>query len=714
MQRRRRRKRKKIRRLIKLSLFLIFLCGSFTVFLLGASFVLGPPSLERGQNTIYYSVNGNVIGEEYGKEKRYWVPLDQIDDKLEKATIWTEDQKFYDHFGFDFKRLAGAIIKDIQTMSLKEGASTITQQYARNLFLSHEKTWKRKIYEAFYTIRLEMFYDKEDLLEGYLNTIYYGHGAYGIQAASRYYFDKPASELTWAEASMLAGIPKGPSIYSPFHNYEKAKERQSIILKNLHEKNVIDEQTYQSALNEELIFSDDRMIVKNSVAPYFLDIVEQELQDLLEVDIETIRSGGYQVYTTLNEDQQLALQTSAESTITNSEIQVSAMAMDPASGAITALIGGQNYEESSYNRAVQAKRMPGSSFKPFLYYAALENGMTSATTLMSKPTTFALENGESYQPSNFNNYYANEPITMAQAMALSDNVFAVKTNLYVTPERFVRTAKEKFGIDSALEPVASLALGTEVVSMKEMVSAYSVIANGGKAVEEYTINKVTDSQGNVLYDRAEKEKKEESDGFLFFSNHMDNEQVLREDLTYILADMMKGMFKQELNGYMSVTGASISNQLTHEYAGKSGTTNSDSWMIGFSPSVTAGVWIGYDDNREMTKTAEHEFAKNIWANFMEKAHENIPVTHMVRPDNIVEATIDLNTGLLAADGCEHTYPMLFVKGTEPKKQCTLHLEEYPQIDEDIIDAEEVNTDDPFIEKWWQWLWLGEDSPSDTE
>ncbi|KAB8127156.1 penicillin-binding protein [Gracilibacillus oryzae] len=712
MQRRRQRKRKKIRRLIKFTLFLIFLSGSFVVFLLGASFVLGPPSLEREQNTIYYSAGGNVIGEEYGKEKRYWVPLEDIDEKLIDATIWTEDQKFYEHLGFDFKRMAGAILKDIQTMSLKEGASTITQQYARNLFLSHEKTWKRKIYEAFYTIRLEMFYDKDDLLEGYLNTIYYGHGAYGIEAASKYYFNKSASDLSWAEASILAGIPKGPSIYSPFHNLENAKERQSIILANLRDKEVIDEQTYLAAVNEELNFSDDRMIVKNSIAPYFLDVVETELQDLLEIDLETIRSGGYQVYTTLNEQQQLALQTSTESTITNSEIQVSAMAMEPDSGAITALIGGQNYEESSYNRAVQAKRMPGSSFKPFLYYAALENGMTSATALMSKPTTFALEDGQSYQPSNFNNYYANEPITMTQAMALSDNIFAVKTNLYVTPERFVRIAKEKFHIESKLKPVASLALGTEVVSMKEMVSSYSMIANGGKEVDEYTINKVTDSQGNVLYDRekeAEKEE-EENSGFLFFSRQKDDNQVLRADLTYILADMMKGMFQQELNGYMSVTGASISNQLTHEYAGKSGTTNSDSWMVGFSPSVTAGVWIGYDDNREMVKTAEHEFAKNIWASFMEKAHENVPVTHMVRPDNIVEANIDLSTGLLASDSCGKSYPMLFVKGTEPEKQCTGDLEN----SEEIIDVEEVNTDDPFIEKWWQWLWLGEEAPEGVE
>ncbi|MFC4386481.1 transglycosylase domain-containing protein [Gracilibacillus marinus] len=702
-----RRRYKRRMRTIKLFLFVFFSAASFLIVILGASFFLGPPSLEREQNTIYYSASGEVFGEEFGKEKRYWVGLEAIDDKVETATIKTEDQTFYDHFGFDFKRLAGAILKDIQTLSLKEGASTITQQYARNLFLSHEKTWKRKLYEAFYTVRLEMFYEKEELLEGYLNTIYYGHGAYGIEAASKYYFNKSADTLTWAEASMLAGIPKGPSIYSPFHNMDKAKARQELILTNLFHQGVLDEATYREAINEALQFSDSRTIVTKGIAPYFQDVVEKELVTLLDMDVESIKSGGYKVYTTLQMDQQLAMQQSVESTITNTDIQVGSMAMDPSSGAITALIGGQNYEDSSYNRAVQAKRMPGSSFKPFLYYAGLENGMTAATTMMSKPTTFALANGQSYQPSNFNDYYANEPITMAQAIALSDNIFAVKTNLYVTPERFVRIAKEKFLIDSELEPVASLALGTEVVSVEEMTRAYSIIANGGKEITPHTITKVIDAQGNIVYDRTTEEEEEKNSFFPFFSEKVDPKQLLQPELAYILTDMMKGMFRKDLNGYMSVTGATIADQLTHDYAGKSGTTDSDSWMIGFSPSIVTSVWIGYDDNRPIEKVEEHHFSKDIWANFMEKAHEDMIVTNPERPLNVIEVPIDLQTGFVASDACTSAYPMLFVKGTEPTQQCTVHLNNY--LSEDIKQAVEEH---PFLKKWWDWLWIGEEPPSE--
>ncbi|WP_163539763.1 PBP1A family penicillin-binding protein [Gracilibacillus sp. YIM 98692] len=694
---------------LKLSIFLLFLIGSFLTVVIIASFLLGPPSLTRDQNTIYYGENEEVIGEEYGTEKRYWLDLDDIDDKAEKATIWTEDQHFYDHFGFDFKRLAGAIWKDIRTMSLKEGASTITQQYARNLFLTHEKTWKRKLYEAFYTIRLEMFYDKDELLQGYLNTIYYGHGAYGIESASRYYFDKSANALTWAEAAMLAGIPKGPSLYSPFHNMDKAKMRQELILTNLKDRRVIDQTTYEEAIQEELDFSEERLIVTQGVAPYFQDVVVEELQDLLDVDMEEIRSGGYQVYTTLDVEQQKSLKLASEQVIKNEEIQLGGMAMDPSSGAITALLGGQDYEESSFNRAVQAKRMPGSSFKPFLYYAALENGMTPATTLMSKPTTFALADGKSYQPSNYNGYYANEPITMAQALALSDNIYAVKTNLYVQPERFVRIAKEKFGIESELEPVASLALGTEVVNVREMVTGYSVIANGGKKVEPYTIERVTDAVGNVLYDReAAKEEENTDSGWSLFSQPKEDPQILNPNYTYILTDLMKGMFEEDLNGYMSVTGATIADQLTHEYAGKSGSTDSDSWMVGFSPALTAGVWVGYDDNREIERVDEQQYAKEIWAQFMEETHETLPVQHPVKPEDVIEVAIDLNTGLIASDECPNTHNMYFVRGTQPTKQCTLHLQDYFHEHPDAVD--QIPEDGSLLEDWWKWLLIGEDSP----
>ncbi|MDX8045041.1 PBP1A family penicillin-binding protein [Gracilibacillus sp. S3-1-1] len=694
--RRRRSRRRRWRGLLKIGTFLVLMAGSCLLVLVVAIFLLGPPSLDRTQNTIYYSNDGEVIGEEFGTEKRYWVSIDEIDDHLKEAIIQTEDQHFYDHFGFDLKRLGGAIWNNIRTMSLKEGASTITQQYARNLFLSHDKTWKRKLYEAFYTMRLEMFYDKDELLEGYLNTIYFGHGAYGIEAASRLFFDQSAKDLNWSEAAMLAGIPKGPSHYSPFHDYDKAKGRQELILANLRDRNVIDANTYETAVAETLAFSDDRDITTKSMAPYFQDVVANELQERLDIDIEDVHSGGYQVYTTLDTSHQQAMEEATERMDADSDIQIGAASMEPDSGAITALVGGRNYASSSFNRVTQAKRMPGSAFKPFLYYAALENGMTAATALMSKPTTFELADGNSYQPSNYHDYYANQPITMAQAIALSDNIYAVKTNLYVTPERFARLAHEKFKFESELEPVASLALGTEVVTMDEMITGYSIIANGGIDIEPHTITKITDAHGEILY---EKEQDTADEGWSLFSKQ-DDRQLLRQDYAYILTDMMKGMFQEELNGYMSVTGASIADELTHEYAGKSGTTNVDNWMVGFSPSLTAGVWIGYDDNREIVQTNEQQYAKEIWAHFMELTHEDTPDTHPVKPDNVVEVAIDLNTGYLASEECGTSYTMPFVKGTEPIRQCTPNAEandyQYPDIPESHL-----------LENWWEWLWRGE-------
>lgn len=681
-----------MKRLLKFALFLLMIGSSCLAVLLVACFLLGPPTLERPQNTVYFSDKEEVIGEAYGSEKRYWVPHDEIDDKVELATVWTEDQHFYRHFGFDFKRLLSAIWKNIRTMSLKEGASTITQQYARNLYLTHEKTWKRKLYEAFYTIRLEMFYDKEELLEGYLNTIYYGHGAYGIEAASQHFFDKPAKQLSWAEAAMLAGIPKGPSLYSPFHDEERAKARQEWILQNLYDKQIIDQATYHSAIHEKLAFADPEEVVTAGAAPYFQDAVNQELQALLDIDLEDIRSGGYQVYTTLDLNQQRLLEETVAEVITNQEIQIGAMAMDPNSGAITSLLGGLDYQESAFNRATQAQRMPGSAFKPFLYYTALESGMTAATPLMSQPTVFELQDGNSYQPSNYHDYYANKPITLAQALALSDNIYAIKTNLFVTPERFAKVAEDKFQFTSPLSAVASLALGTEVVTVQEMVTGYSILANGGKRVEPHTIEKVTDSFDNVLYER-ETDDKAESQFSLF--KKQEEQQVLNQSYTYILNDLMKGMFHEELNGYMQVTGASIADQLSRDYAGKSGTTNVDNWMVGYSPALTSGIWVGYDDNREIVLSEDQQYAKAVWAEFMEKAHHTLPEVRVMKPDNVVEAMIDLDTGLLAAEGCEHTYPMLFIRGTEPEEYCSTHSEGG------------TVPENHLLENWWEWLWIGE-------
>ncbi|GGJ83064.1 penicillin-binding protein 2D [Lentibacillus kapialis] len=630
----------------------LFVAGVYFV-----SFLMGPPELTNDQNTVYYSIDGEKIGEESGAENRYWVDLDEMSPHLIKATLAIEDRDFYSHNGFDLQRIAGAALSDLKSLSLKEGASTLTQQYARNLFLSHDKTWTRKLKEAFYTVRLEMYYSKDELLEGYLNTIYYGHGAYGAEAASRYFFDKSASNLSLAEAAMLAATPKGPSYYSPFNDLENAKDRQQRVLGVMLENKQITEQEHSLATRENLTFTDPQERKKVSIAPYFQDSALQEAASILELDTEKVRSGGYTIHTTLDTCLQKQLKTHTENTIrSGSSIEIGALAMNPDNGGVRALIGGKNYRESPFNRAVDARRMPGSAFKPFLYYTALNNGYTPATMLMSKPTAFKLADGKVYQPSNYNGYYANEQITLAQALALSDNVYAVKTNLSVGPEKLVETAK-KFGITSDLPAVPSLALGTASVTLENMVTGYGMLANGGYAIDGHTIEKIVDRHGNTVFERKHKER----------------EPVLDPQTTFVLTQLMTGMFDRSLDGYMSVTGSTVADQLTRTYAGKSGTTESDSWMIGYSPSLVTGIWTGYDNNQHITKTAEKTYPKNIWASFMEDAHENTDGQTFDVPPGVVGVAIDPESGKRATPYCDTSRVMYFEKGTEPDKHCMVHM-----------------------------------------
>ncbi|RLL42854.1 PBP1A family penicillin-binding protein [Oceanobacillus piezotolerans] len=627
-------------------------------------FLLGPPSLTMDQNTIYYSSSGEVIGEEKGLGNRYWVELEHISPSLVDATLAIEDRHFYKHHGFDFKRIAGAILKNIQSMSLEEGASTLTQQLARNVYLSHEKTWSRKLKEAFYTVRIEMHYSKEEILEAYLNTIYFGHGAHGVEAASKHFFDKSAHELTLAESSMLAGIPKGPTYYSPFNHKVNAENRQQLILQTMLDNGYISEEAYQDAKSHKLVYAPVDEKEQLEIGPYFQDEVLNEAARLLKIDSESLRSGGYEIYTTMDIHMQKELEQAIQHTVpTSTELEVGAMALDPLSGAVRAIVGGKSYAESPFNRAMDAKRMAGSTFKPFLYYAALANGYTPLTTLASTPTTFELEDGEVYQPSNFNNYYAYEPISLAQAIALSDNIYAVKTNLFLTPERLVETAS-KFGISEDLPAVPSLALGTASVSVEEMVTAYGMLANGGESVTGYLIEEIKDRNGKVVYKRDKPKK----------------ELLLDPRYAFILTDLLTGMFDRALDGYTSVTGSPIINQLTRTYAGKSGTTISDSWMIGYSPSLVAGIWTGYDDNRPITLIKENSYAKQIWASFMESAHEGLPKQGFTAPPGVVAVPIDPVTGMRATGGCEESRIMYFEEGTEPLEACSAHYDSYEKVE----------------------------------
>jgi 1A family penicillin-binding protein len=649
-------KPKRYTRLLILAILLLFsVIAVFVLAVLIYAKILGPPPLTVPQSTLYYSDNGTLIGESDNGQKRYWVPLKDISQEAIDSTLSTEDKNFYYHHGFDFKRMAGAILTDAIAMKKVQGASTITQQYARNLFLTMDKTWTRKLSEAFYTIRLEMNYSKNQILEGYLNTINYGHGAYGIQAASQLYFGKNASSLTLGEAAMLAGVPKGPSIYSPLDSLEKAKKRQLTVLHSMSVNGFITNKEALAAAKEKITIKGESATPKERVAPYFQDIVKQQLKSKVGLDERTIALGGLRVYTTLDLNQQKIAESVVKETISDrSAIQLGFVAMDPSTGDVTALVGGRDYNTSPFNRAVQALRQPGSTIKPLLYYAALTNGFTPVTMMKSEPTTFHFDNGKAqYTPHNFNNEYADADITLAQALALSDNIYAVKTNLFLGEDTLVNTAKQ-FGITTKMKAVPSLALGTSGVHVLDMVHAYSLLANGGKETEPTFISKVVDSNGKVLYE-SQSEKK----------------QILDKNDAFVMTQMMTGMFDKRLNGYGTVTGASIVGQTTRPYAGKSGSTDSDSWMIGFAPQLTAGVWTGYDNGGEITLTADKLYAKNIWVRFMERALKDKPIEMFNPPKGVIGLPIDLASGKIASTECSKASRLMyFVKGTQPTESCS--------------------------------------------
>ncbi|MFS0863026.1 transglycosylase domain-containing protein [Fredinandcohnia sp. 179-A 10B2 NHS] len=675
-----------IRAILIISLIFI---GLATVGLLGVlsyAKTQGAPPLAVPLSTLIYADDGSLIGEErHQGETRYWVSLEDMSQPIIDATISIEDRNFFNHHGFDYKRIGGAILADIKAMAKVQGASTITQQYARNLFLEHEKTWNRKLTEAFYTIRLELNYSKDEILEGYLNTIYYGHGVYGIEAAANHYFGKRASELTLAEASMLAGIPKGPSHYSPLVNEEKAKQRQKVVLASMVETGLLSKKKATTVAEEELSFTTNANIGREDIAPYFQDIVKKELNSKLKLDERTIETGGLRVYTTLDPELQKLAEEKVEATVNkNSDIQLGFVAMNPKNGEVKALLGGRNYEESPFNRATQAERQPGSTFKPFLYYAALEKGYTPSTQIRSEVTTFSFDEDRStYTPKNYKNYYANDTITLAQALALSDNVYAVKTHLFLGEDTLIKMAK-KVGISSELDKVPSLALGTSGVKLLDMVNAYSTIGNGGQLRKPIFITRVENYKGEVIYENNQKPK-----------------QVLDPDLAFVTTHLMMGMFDKKLDDYTAVTGSSITNKLTRFYAGKSGTTPTDSWMIGFSPDLVAGVWTGYDKNQTLDLVAERQYSKNIWAHFMEEAHKDKPPIPFKPPEGVVGVYVNPDSGLLATKDCPVSRLTFYKKGTEPTEFCTKHSDgEIPVEKKKEKDEEE---DKGFFRKIFDWF-----------
>ena len=584
-----------------------------------------------------------------GNESKEWVSLDNISDYLVNATIVTEDKNFYKHFGFDLLRIIKAGYINIINRSTIQGASTITQQYAKNLFLDFEKTWKRKWEELWYTLRIEANYSKDDILEGYLNTINYGHGKYGIENASKFYFNKSASELSLAEASILVGIPKAPSNYSPIINYDAAKERQLTVLNLMVKNGVISEEEKNFAYDEELIFTKSNNNEELTSLMYYKDAVLKELETINKIPYSYSDTKGIRIYTNLDFSAQKNLEDSINNSINDNDlIQVSSVMMNPETGGIIALIGGRDYEKSSYNRATQSKRQVGSTMKPYLYYAALESGFTTSSAFTSEETTFTFSNQEDYSPKNYNNKYGNRPISMAAAVAYSENIYAVKTHLFLGDDALINVAR-RVGITSKLEKIPSLPLGTNEINIIEMASGYSAFANLGYKIKPHLIERVEDIDGNILYE----------------CNH-DKEMVINSTLTFILNNMLTCTYDSTFIDYNYPTAISLANKLSHTYSIKSGTTDTDNWYIGYNNNIVSAVWIGYDDNTKL-KTNEYKYAQNIWFNSVEGydiGKDNKDIWYTV-PNNVSSIFVDPISGKPVTDDLSKKKLMYFLKGTEP-------------------------------------------------
>lgn len=631
---------KKLKRTLK---FILFSISFFAILYFGIYFVASKTekldiSLSNGYY-LYDKDNKLING-----TSDQWISINDISNYLINATISIEDKNFYRHQGFDYPRILKSLYINLINNKTLQGASTITQQYAKNLFLDFDKTWERKLKEAWLTVRLESQYSKDDILEGYLNTINYG-GVYGIENASYYYFNKSSRDLNLAEASILAGIPKSPSNYSPILNYEKAKERQKLVLQSMLNNKYITKEEMENAYNTELTFYG--YIENNNLKTirYFQDAVMNELNKL-DLPTTFLETGGLKIYTTLDINAQTILEKAISDNFSVEDMQLASIIVNPNTGEVLALTGGTDYNKSQYNRAISSKRQVGSTIKPFLYYAALENGFTESTTFTSEETTFVFSNNQTYSPANYNNKYGHKSITMAAAIAYSENIYAVKTHIFLGEETLVDMLK-RVGITSHLEPIPSLALGSEEISLIEMVSAYDTLASGGYKTNTHFINKIEDSNGNILYE-----------------NDNSKEPLLNSSLVYIINEILTSTYNYNFIDYNYPTCHDIAARLTNKYSIKTGTTNTDHLLFGYNKDILVGIWGGYDDNRE-SLTSNGKYLKYMWVDIVENYMKDKDTSWYEMPNNVVGLLVNPISGEVADQNTKNPTMFYYIKGTEP-------------------------------------------------
>ena len=608
---------------IFLSLFILAFCG-ITIFFCITTFNLNEQIPEISTIELYDNEGNKYLSYSNNKKKSY-VRLDNISPYLIDAIISIEDKRFYKHQGIDLIRIIGATFSNIKSGRIVEGGSTITQQYVRTLFLNTEQTLKRKIQEIMISIKFESMYSKEELLEGYLNAIYFDHGIYGVEDASIFYFNKHASELSLIEAAALASIPKGPTIYSPIKNSDNNESRRTLIINEMLKDNKITREDAENALNEALTLIGNNPNDDCENAPFFQDVVITELKNYPLVS-EFIHQ-GIKVYTTLDSNLYKKITESISLRIDSETLETAVYVIEPKTGYVKAIIGGKDYSKSNYNRAIYSLRQPGSTIKPFLYLTALENGFTPVTTFASEPTTFYYNN-KSYSPTNFHSIYANMDVSMVYALATSDNIYAMKTHLFLGMDKLSSRLKN-FGFSGSIpNDLPSLALGTKEVTVKELCEAYAILANGGIKVSPKIITKITTLDGKLIYEAK-----------------TTNTKTAEYDDVYILNEAMTSIFDDGLTYNIRPTGVSLTSLLKHTYSAKSGSTDTDNWMVGYNPDICVVVWTGFDDNKEIVKSADLKSAKYIWADSVEASYYNNKEGNWYEtPNNVIGVELNPMTG----------------------------------------------------------------------
>lgn len=647
----------------------------------------------------------NKLIHEFSIEKRSMVPLEDIPVDLQNAVVAMEDRDFFSHPGFSIRGIVRAGLYDLLTGRAKQGASTLTQQLSRGVFLTQEKKLIRKIREIILAIQIEHQFSKREILQLYLNEIYLGSGAYGVKAAAKKYFNKELSELTTGEAALLVGLIPAPGRYNPFANPTLAKQRRDLVLEVMHQQNYISQEELDKAKQEPL--PEKPPVAETAPGQYFIEHIRRILEPKYGMDV--LWKAGLNIYTTVDIDQQAAAEkimnealqrydeqvakglgieidphdTEAEADPTDDteaapkdpqaeypRLQGAFMVRDVKSGAVRVLVGGRGFDESKFNRATQAKRQPGSSFKPYVWMAALEKGYTPATLVKDLPTMFYFdgrnwhtfdENTDLYSldlakesfiaSKNFNvwvpqNYGGRNEgwITLRKALEKSKNLVAVNLIDAVGVPAVVRVAR-RAGITAALPRVPALALGVSVVAMDEHLAALTTFANGGIHTDNYYIERVEDANGRILEQHVPVE-----------------EAAFSPQNSYLLINMMKGVVQRGSGAYVSRLGRNI--------AGKTGTTQShrDMWFVGMTPHTAAAAWMGYDDDTSHEKGARFTGSTTArwWTSIMEQVLKDEPNDDFAVPEGISFAYVNPLTGKLAMPTERNKFLEAFITGTEPQ------------------------------------------------